>query len=293
VSATLSIPCLATLTSHFTELYLKTRSTISDRVTKILYMKPGLLLIGHGTRDPRGSAEFLQLSQLVQSVLPAEAVTGCFLELAEPGIEQGIQQLLDQGVEHIVIAPLLLFAAGHAKRDVPEAVAQAIQQHPQLKLSWLPAFGCHPTILSLSEQRLQSACAVTTADHPQHRPVADRCLLMVGRGSSDPQATAALREFTARRAARAQVATAVSCFVAVQKPNLSQGLQLASQLPHRQIIVQPHLLFHGLLWQEILTAVKSQAALSPHQEWWIAPYLGPAPELAQVIVEYFFRMTTA
>src|SRR5688500_8451642 len=82
----------------------------------------GYLLVGHGTRDAIGQAEFLQLAKLVaeRASVPVEP---CFLELAQPTIEEGLQRLAQRGVQRVLIIPLLLFTAGHAKQDVPEAVA--------------------------------------------------------------------------------------------------------------------------------------------------------------------------
>src|SRR5436190_70542 len=88
----------------------------------------GLLLVGHGTRDSAGLAEFRELHRLLVERAGELPVESCFLELAEPNISAGIEALLARGVRQIVVAPLLLFAAGHAKRDIPEGVADALQR---------------------------------------------------------------------------------------------------------------------------------------------------------------------
>src|SRR5215471_6792139 len=86
----------------------------------------GLLLVGHGTRDCRGLAEFHLLTKLIVEAGQGFEAVSCFLELAEPDIATGMRTLLDRGIERLTVAPLLLFAAGHAKRDIPEAVEREV-----------------------------------------------------------------------------------------------------------------------------------------------------------------------
>jgi len=255
-------------------------------------MNTGLLLIGHGTRDPAGGAEFLRLGELVRALQPALPCASGFLELAEPTIAEAIEQLLNQGVRRIIAAPLLLFAAGHAKVDVPAALAAALAAAPDVELRQLPALGMHPRLLWLSQRRLQEAVCL---DHSGQQPrivgesAADRLLVFIGRGSSDPTATAALREFAARCAGPARVASLLSCFAAMQQPDLPTALAAAVAAPQSTILVQPHLLFRGRLLDDIRSAVLTAAAACPQKQWRLASHLGPDPELAAVVVELVER----
>jgi xanthine dehydrogenase YagS FAD-binding subunit len=83
------------------------------------------LIVGHGTRDPRGQAEMLAVAELVAGRLPGIRCHSCSLEFASPTIAEGVASLVDQGVRQIVAMPLLLFAAGHVKQDIPAALAEA------------------------------------------------------------------------------------------------------------------------------------------------------------------------
>src|SRR5437870_4104997 len=90
----------------------------------------GLLLIGHGTRDPIGQAEFLQTVELVRARCGELPVEYGYLELAEPPIAAGVAALVRAEVTEIIAAPVLLFAAGHAKDDIPRELANAVEQFP-------------------------------------------------------------------------------------------------------------------------------------------------------------------
>ncbi len=129
--------------------------------------------------------------------LPEFAVEPCFLELAEPDIPTAVHRLMDRGIRQLTVAPLLLFAAGHAKRDIPMAVAAAIKVRGgpnDLQIVQLPPLECHARIVELSTLRFNEALR-------NRRLVAcdDTMLLLVARGSSYPEALAEMQRFARLR----------------------------------------------------------------------------------------------
>jgi sirohydrochlorin cobaltochelatase len=252
--------------------------------------RPGLLLVGHGTRNAAGLAEFFAIAQHVADIGRDFDVEPCFLELAEPDIATGVRRLLARGVRQLIVAPVLLFAAGHATRDVPAAVDAAIRD-PEMKprspgAPALPSvlhvspLECHDKILQLSTERFYEA--LTNRDGISS---ADTLLIMVGRGSSYPEAIAKMREFTALRTERTPVARAETCFVAIAKPTLREILALAAETSYRRVVVQPHLLFTGDVLAEINRGVNGLREQQPHREWIVTPYLGPSPLVAEAILD--------
>src|SRR4029079_4749209 len=131
------------------------------------------------------------LAQRVMERLPELAVEPCFLELAEPDIPTAVHRLMDRGIRHLTVAPLLLFAAGHAKRDIPTAVAAAIKARGgpnDLQVVQLPPLECHARIVELSTQRFNESLRDRRAI-----PSYDTMLLLVARGSSYPEALAEMQ----------------------------------------------------------------------------------------------------
>ena len=51
-------------------------------------------------------------------------VAGGFLELSAPPMTDAVGELYDRGHRHLVAVPLVLVGAGHAKGDVPAALAR-------------------------------------------------------------------------------------------------------------------------------------------------------------------------
>jgi sirohydrochlorin cobaltochelatase len=230
----------------------------------------GVLLVGHGTRSARGKQEFLTLAPVVaqRAGLPVEAG---FLEMAEPTIATATARLIDRGTRHIVVAPLLLFAAGHAKDDIPRAVASALTALGANDVTSQQAkhLGCHRAIVDLSNRRFTESLQVL---HPLS--AADTCLLLVGRGSRDESATAEMHEFARLRAQQSPVGGTSVAFLAMAQPRIQPTLRELGQHGWKRVVVQPHLLFHGDLHDTLSSAVESCRKEWPKTEWALAPYLG-------------------
>src|SRR5579859_2757412 len=92
----------------------------------------GVLLMGHGSRDPAGAEEFLALTRAVAAAPPlrdVEVVPG-WLEFAGEHVEsiqQACRHLVDRGARRIAAVPLILFAAGHGSHDMPDQGRLAAQ----------------------------------------------------------------------------------------------------------------------------------------------------------------------
>ena len=81
-------------------------------------MRP-LLLVAHGSRDPRAAATTRALARVVAAARPGLDVRVSFLELAEPG-PATVLRALDQPA---VVVPLLLTNAYHGRIDLPAQVS--------------------------------------------------------------------------------------------------------------------------------------------------------------------------
>ena len=148
-------------------------------------MKPALLIAGHGTRDPEGVTGFTALAKRLTALAEAGGepldVAGGFIELSAPPLRDAVSGLVDQGHSTLVAVPLMLSAAGHAKGDVPAALARETTRHPGLTVRNGRPLGPHPVLVGLLAERIAAAA------HDVAEPYA---VLVVGRGSTDPDANA-------------------------------------------------------------------------------------------------------
>ena len=82
----------------------------------------GVMLCGHGSRNRFACEEFAQLADGLRLMLPEVPVEHGYLEFARPIIKDGLDKLRARGVNRILALPGMLFAAGHAKNDIPSVL---------------------------------------------------------------------------------------------------------------------------------------------------------------------------
>ena len=242
---------------------------------------PGLLLVAHGTRRRAGRDEVRQIAKLVGDRLPGVPAVLGFLELARPTPAEGLERLAAVGVREVVVTPLLLFRAGHAQRDIP-AAAGAAASELGIALRHAAPLELHPAIVRLSRDRLRE----TLATRERRRPTA---LVLVGRGSSDRQAVAAMRRFARLRASQERGVHVSHCFLARARPTLDEALEHAATLPVDRVVVQPHLLFRGELTESVERATLAAARRWRDKQWLVAAHLGVSPLVAQALVDRFLE----
>ncbi len=239
----------------------------------------GLLVVGHGTADPIGVGETRRLAATVAAAAPHPTELG-FLEIREPTISEGLARLRARGVREVIAAPLLLFTAGHARRDVPEALREAAGRLG-LGVRQAGALGCHPELLALSRRRRAEVAG----------PRGVSGIAFVVRGASDPSTPAQAAEFLAASLSPAEsgLPTEVG-FVAAARPGVDEALdrlalRLAAGASPRRVVVQPHLLFHGHVEEQVADAVIRARARHPAVEWLLAHRLGPGDEVARALLD--------
>jgi len=244
----------------------------------------GVLVVGHGTADPVGAGECRQVAAAVAGLLPGVAVELGFLEVIAPTIDDAMTRLVARGCHDVVAAPLLLFAAGHALHDVPEAVAAAAAARG-VSVRQSAAFGTIDEIVQAAAGRRREAVARLPPV-----PAAETVVVMVGRGSSDPTALEQLRGF-AGAIGRQEVSAAIGRiefgFVAAARPRLDEALAAAADPAAgsvRRIIVHPHLLFRGHVEDQVTDAVEAARSRRPDIEWVRVPRLGADPLVARAVV---------
>jgi sirohydrochlorin cobaltochelatase len=267
-----------------------------------------VLVVGHGTRNPVGASQLLNLVAQMQSVTEKSGqfqntcFQGCFLELAEPSIQQAMEQLANRGVRRIIVVPVLLFTAAHAKEDIPESVASAAELFGIQVVKQTSSLGTHSSVLSLVHERFQEVARLEQGSAcPQKACALVKCtrsgcdgsgilqgrigLAMVGRGTSDESALAQMRKLTSLHADRLQLRHCQTGFFAGGRPSVDELLQEAVSWDCDTVVVQPHLLFEGELVNQLRAKVSLMQCLSPNKNWLMTRTLGADPLLAETLVQ--------
>jgi sirohydrochlorin cobaltochelatase len=255
-------------------------------------MTTPLLIAGHGTADEAGAEQFRQFVKRVDGLLNAP-VAGGFIELSDPPIGEAVDALLaggsasaagtassagpalPGGQRRIAAVPLMLVAAGHAKGDIPASLARERQRHDGLSFVYGRPLGAHPTVLTLLRERLAEIS-----------PDPETTVLLVGRGSTDPDANAEVARAARLLAETTPVAGVEYAFVSLAGPGVSAGLERCRLLGAERIAVLPYFLFTGVLPRRVAAqaASWSQSSGVPVDT---AEVIGDCDGLASLVVERY------
>ena len=233
-----------------------------------------VLYIGHGSRVSQGVQEALDFIERGRRGIAAPIQEVCFLELVEPDILTGVRRCVERGATVISVVPILLLTAMHAKEDIPDELAKAQALYPDLKLNYGRPFGVHPKIVeSLLDRVLEKA----------QKPSEDAMVLLVGRGSSDPEVKRDLTEIADRLHHLHPFKRVDISFMYGAKPKLKEALRLAKETGHKQVFIVPYLLFSGIVMNEIMEELE-QLDLRD-QEFILCESLGYHQNIVEVLQE--------
>ena len=241
-----------------------------------LLMTPPLLLAAHGTTDQAGVDAFAALAGRVgQLAADGTRVAGGFIELSAPALRDAVSSLVNGHPAAMVAVPLMLSAAGHAKGDIPAALAREQARHPGLTWTYGRPLGPHPALIDLLAQRVD-ACG---AEKP--------AVLLVGRGSTDPDANADVVKTARLLWEGRDYPLAETAFVSLARPDVAEGLERCRLLGARRIVVARYFLFPGVLPDRVAEQAAAYAAAHPELDIACTDVLGDCDEIAALVWERY------
>jgi len=232
--------------------------------------KLGVMICGHGSRDQGAVDEFGAVAgRLKERLAGRYPVDYGYLEFATPIIRDGLDALRAQGVTEVLAVPGMLFAAGHAKNDIPSVLNTYAARNPGISIRYGRELGIDTRMLHAAGARIEQALAAASSDVPR----AETLLMVVGRGASDPDANSNVAKVTRLLWEGMGFGWGETCYSGVTFPLVEPGLEHAARLGFRRIVVFPYFLFTGILVQRIYDAADAVAARHPGIEFVKAPYL--------------------
>ncbi|MDQ1538879.1 MAG: sirohydrochlorin cobaltochelatase [Actinomycetota bacterium] len=240
-----------------------------------------LLVVGHGTRSDAGVTEFNAFMGRLQrrSDAPYRDAAGGFIELSRPPVTEAVAELVGKGHTALIALPLVLVAAGHGKGDIPASLVREQERHPTMTYSYGRPLGPHPTLLNILERRIEKALGDTAR--------ADTHILLVGRGSTDPDANAEIAKVARLLWEGRGYAGVEPAFVSLADPEVPAGLDKLRRLGGKRIIVAPYFLFSGILPDRIVSQSAEFAAEHPDLSIEVAELIGDCDELADLVLERY------
>ena len=243
--------------------------------------KTGVMVCGHGSRDPEAVTEFEAVARGISERLPQYDVDSGFLEFARPVIRDGLDNLRQRGNGRILAVPGMLFAAGHAKNDIPSVLNTYGAEYPDLKIEYGRELGIEPKLIRAAGARVEEALAAAGDDVP----LAETVLVVVGRGASDPDANSNVSKVTRFMWEGLGLGWAETAYSGVTFPLVEPGLEHVTRLGYRCVVVFPYFLFTGVLVKRIYEHTDIVAARHPEIEFIKAQYLNDHPLVLDCFAE--------
>ncbi|GAB1326772.1 sirohydrochlorin chelatase [Streptomyces sennicomposti] len=230
--------------------------------------EPVLLVVAHGSRDPRHAANVHALVRRVRAARPDLRVETGFLDFNVPSVPGVLESLAADGVRDVVALPLLLTRAFHAKADIPAVLRAA---PARLRIRQADVLGPSPLLTAALERRLWEA-GLSPADK------SSTGVVLASAGSSDPEAIAVIAD-VAREWRHTGWCAVRPAFASASLPRTEDAVRELRALGCAKVAVAPYVLAPGFLPDRIARGAADADAL--------ADVLGPAPEVARVLLQRY------
>jgi len=231
-----------------------------------------VLICGHGSRDPEATAEFELVAAALRPRLPDFDFATGYLEFARPTIRDGLAALAARGAQRILAIPGMLLAASHVKNDLPWEVNSFMADNPGIDVRLGRDLSIDARLLRGAADRIAAAAGASIAS-------ADTLLVVVGRGTNDPDANSNISKLARMLWEGMGFGWAEVAFSGVAHPRVNVALMRGARLGFPRIIVFPYFLFTGVLVKRIYAQTEEVARLFPEIEFVKALYLRDHPEV--------------
>ena len=245
--------------------------------------KIGVMVCGHGSRSQAAVDEFAKLAEGLKPHFPDWPVDYGYLEFANPVMRDGLDNLRNAGCDHILAVPGMLFAAMHAKNDIPTVLNTYAAKH-YLRVEYGRELGVDPKMIEAASDRIQEAVNKANFDHGD-LPLHDTCLVVIGRGASDPDANANVSKVARLLQEGMGFGWAEVGYSGVTFPLVEPCLDHVAKLGYKRVIVFPYFLFAGVLIDRIYGFTDEAAARYPDLDFIKASYLNDHPKVIETFAE--------
>ena len=231
---------------------------------------PALVALAHGSRDPRSAATIGTLVDEVKAMRPDLTIEKAFLELSRPSFQTVVDRLVRKGHDEIVVVPLLLSEAYHAKVDVPRAVAEATARHEGLSIRSTDVLGLGTSLLDVLDLRMREALKASRVRELD-------ALVLAAAGSSDALANQAVARLARLWGTRHKLPV-TAAFASAAPPATGEAVRAFRQEGRRHIAVASLFLAPGFLPDRARELALEAGAVA------VSEPLGAHPELARTVL---------
>lgn len=230
-------------------------------------------MVGHGSRESAGNLEIEQFAAKWRERRPEWRIEVCFIEFADVLLNEGLDRAAHHG-GRVLVAPLILNAAGHVKMEIPEAIEHARLRHPQVEFVYARHLGACEEILAILRRNLRKAMSQLDMPDPRNTGI-----VLLGRGSSDRVANGEVARMARWLFEEGEHPLVDIAFTGITHPRLESVVQRQVRLGMGQIVVLPYYLFTGTLIERIKRQVARLQQQYPRVHFALGDYFGFEEEI--------------
>ncbi|MER6493887.1 sirohydrochlorin chelatase [Streptomyces griseorubiginosus] len=230
---------------------------------------PALVLVAHGSRDPRTLATVHDLLDQVRDRRPDLPVRLGHIELNEPLLPDTLASL---GTAEAVLVPLLLSRGYHVKRDIPDMAAAS-----PARTRVAAPLGPHPLLVDTLHARLVEAGWPTGMDEETRR---ESAVVLASAGSRDPESAVDTRR-TAHLLAERLGVPVVPAYASAATPTVETAIRALTARGRHRVAVASYFTAPGLFARQC-------AEKAP---WIASAPLGTHPAMTDLILHRYDQVT--
>lgn len=194
----------------------------------------GIIYIAHGSKMPDKNERFRAFIDHIISKRPERVQQLAFLEKDAENVPIVTRRMIALGVTELLVMPMLLFPAMHAREDIPEQLDEVLKDFPYITYRIADCFGDEPGVYQVCERILSE--------------FSDETILITAHGNKrftepDERLTAMVQVM--------QQSTEQTLVPAMLYGNLSLEEKLKTMDKHQKIVIMPYFLFDGHLVHKI------------------------------------------
>jgi sirohydrochlorin ferrochelatase len=234
-------------------------------------MNAPVVLVAHGSRDPRAAASTRALTRAVAAARPGLDVRAAYLDFTLPKPPQVLGALQDAGHAAATVVPLLLTSAYHGRVDIPAVLDRARAEGLRAEVSVTDVLGpvdgrVHPALLGGLRRRLGELAVPYDG------------VVLAAAGTRDEAARVSVGQVAEALGAELGVAC-VPAYASAAGPTGAEAVRQLRRGGARRVAVAAYFLAPGRLYETVTGSAREAGVVG------VAAPLGDAPEIARLILD--------
>jgi precorrin-8X/cobalt-precorrin-8 methylmutase len=240
-----------------------------------------ICLLGHGSRDPDGTQEFLALWKKLRERNFCQITEGGFLEFAKPTISEALSACHRHGIKNIIILPSILFSGKHTQKDIPKIANEMFQGLPEINLIFAEPLAPQPELMEVCRKRIEQG--ESGSQEPISR--SETLLMTVAHGSRNTDFNTQVEKNLSRLGKKLGFGKTLTCFAGNSQHFLADMQNKFTSQKFRRVILLPFFLFTGVWVKRVHSLADTFQGKYPDIEFLKIPHLGYHDLIVEALIQ--------